>query len=107
MRTEAVIMQELIPARIDVGSSVRKVPVIVADPGDTVLFAAGDDTISVWFPEPGVFETTEIVTMRTGDIEIPVPEGATPGTYRYVIYVHNATSFAECNSHPVMIIKKP
>lgn len=100
-------MQKLIEVTIDDGTGMRKVPQIEVDPGDTVLFAAGDDTISVWFPEPGVFASSLIVTMQTGDIEIEIPTGATPGTYEYAIYVHTVGKYAECNSHPVMIIKGP
>ena len=107
MISEVAVMNERIPAAIALSTTVRRVPVVEADPGDTVVFSAGSDTISVWFPEPGVFPTSEIVTMQTGDIEVEVPTNATPGTYSYVIYVHTAHNYAECNSHPLMIIKGP
>ncbi len=100
-------MQKLIEVTIDEGSGMRNVPQVEADPGDVLLFSAGDDTISVWFPEPGVFPTANIVTMQTGDVEVEVPGDATPGTYEYAVYVHTAGSYAECNSHPVMIIRGP
>ncbi len=41
------------------------------------------------------------------DVEVEIPADATPGTYSYVIYVHTAGNYAECNSHPLMIIKGP
>ncbi len=107
MRTEAAVMQKTIEATIGLSTTVRKVPVVEADPGDMVVFSAGDDTISIWFPEPGVFPSAEIVTMQTGDVEVEIPADATPGTYSYIIYVHTAGNYAECNSHPLMIIKGP
>ncbi len=107
MKTEAVKMQKLIEVTIDSATDTRKVPMIEADPGDSLLFAAGDDTVSIWFPKPGVFPVSEIATRQTGDIEIEVPANAVPDTYEYAIYVHNTGKYAECNSHPVMIIKGP
>ncbi len=107
MKAEAMAMQKLIEVTIEEGTGMRKVPQVEANPGDTVLFAAGDDMISIWFPEPGVFPTTEIVTMQTGDVDVEIPANATPGTYEYAIYVHTVGNYAECNSHPLMIIKGP
>jgi hypothetical protein len=100
-------MDKLIEVMIEPGTGLRLVPEVEAYPGDTVLFQAGDDTVSIWFPQPGVFSTTEIATMQTGDIHITIPSGATPGTYEYAIYVHTVRKYAECHSHPVMIIKGP
>ncbi|MCD4690982.1 hypothetical protein K8S17_05915 [bacterium] len=100
-------MYKTVEVAIDRSNDVRRVPEVEAGAQDTVVFQAGSDTISIWFPKSGVFSTTEIVTEQTGNIEVPIPSGATPGTYSYAIYVHNVNKYAEGNSHPIMIIEEP
>jgi hypothetical protein len=78
-----------------------------AAPGDTIVWHAGSDTVSIWFPNAGVFDVRELSNRSTGDIEIPVPETATEGTYRYAVFSHGKGDFAQGGSHPVMIIKRP
>lgn len=114
MKTEVARMNKLIEVTFDSETGMRYVPHLTVNPGDTVLLHAGDDTVSVWFPEPGVFATTEIVSMQTGEIEVPIPSDATLGAYEYSIYVHNLSEPAEgssryttSDSHPVMIVKEP
>jgi hypothetical protein len=114
MKTEVVKMEKLIEVTIDPGTGMRYVPHLTVSPGDTVLLHAGSDIMSVWFPEPGVFATTEVVATQTGDIEVLIPSDATLGTYEYSIYVHNlpeppegSSRYTTSNSHPVMIVKNP
>ena len=113
MKTEVTRMEKLIEVVIDSETGMRYVPHLTANPGDTVLLHAGTDTVSVWFPEPGVFETTEIVSMQTGEVEVLIPSDATPGTYEYSIYVHNIdplegiSRYTTSDSHPVLIIEDP
>lgn len=78
-----------------------------AAPGDTVIWQAGDDTVSIWFPNAGVFQSRELCCRGTGDIEMVVPESAVEGTYRYAVFSHDKGDFAQGGSHPVMIIRKP
>ena len=80
---------------------------VEAAPGDTIVWQAGSDTISIWFPSTGVFSSRELTNRGTGDIAVEVPETATEGTYRYALFSHGKADFARGGSHPVMIIKKP
>jgi hypothetical protein len=114
MKTEVARMNKLIEVTVDAGTGMRYVPHLTVNPGDTVLLHAGDDTVSVWFPEPGVFATTEIVSMQTGEIEVLIPSDATVGTYEYSIFVHNlpepaegSSRYATSDSHPVLIVEEP
>ena len=107
-------MNRLIEVTLDSTTGMRYVPHLTVNPGDTVLLHAGDDTVSVWFPEPGVFATTEVVSMQTGEIQVLIPSDATPGTYEYSIYVHNlpvpvegSSRYTTSDSHPVMIVEYP
>jgi len=83
------------------------VPPAEADPGDTILWHAGDDTVSIWFPDDDVFASREIVSRGSGDIEIQIPGTAAPGNYHYAVFNHDMKKFATGGSHPIMIIKGP
>lgn len=114
MKTEVARMNKLIEVTVLEGTGMRYVPHLTVNPGDTVLLHAGAETISVWFPEPGVFATTEIVSMQTGEIEVSIPSDAALGAYEYSIYVHNLPEPAEgdsryttSDSHPVLIVEEP
>ncbi|MBD3366795.1 MAG: hypothetical protein GF405_01320 [Candidatus Eisenbacteria bacterium] len=78
-----------------------------AAPGDTVVWQAGSDTVSIWFPHEDVFESRELTNRSTGDIGVTVPDEAEDGEYRYAIFSHGKNDFVQGGSHPVMIIKKP
>ncbi len=89
---------------------VPQVPKVRVRPATIVVFLAGDETVSISFPKPGVFPTTEIATMQTENIEVWIPSSARRGPYEYVIFVHGVGKhgkYAECNSHPVMIVESP
>ncbi len=107
-------MNKLIEVTFDSATGMRYVPHLTVNPGDTVLLHAGDDTVSVWFPEPGVFATKEIVSMQTGEIEVLIPADAAVGTYEYSIYVHDlpepvegSSRYTASDSHPVLIVEEP
>lgn len=105
--TETVTTETTVDVTIDTSTSVPWVPVVTVKPGDFVLFHANLETVSISFPDAGVFPTTEIVTMQTGDITVWIPSDATLGEYEYAIYVHSVGEYAECHSHPVMIVEGP
>jgi len=100
-------VQKTVDVPITIENDVPMVAQAEAGPGDTIVWHAGSDTVSIWFPGDGVFASRELATRGTGDIEIAVEETAPEGTYRYAVFSHGKQVFAEGGSHPVMIIKKP
>ncbi len=88
------------------GDTLKAAPAEAA-PGATVVWQAGSDTVSIWFPEDDVFGTRELTNRSTGDIEHTVSGDAAEGSYRYAIFSHGKGDFVQGGSHPVLIIKKP
>ena len=90
-----------------VNRGVLKVPRCAAKQGDTVCWQVGNRTVSIWFPMAGVFESPTLAWKQTGEITVVIPPDARDGEYEYVIYCHDTDEFAECNSHPIMVIPGP
>lgn len=84
-----------------------RIPSATAKPGDTIVWHAGTETVSIWFPRPDVFETRELADRATGDIEVVLPETAADGEFHYAVFSHDKGDFGEGNSHPILIIEKP
>ena len=78
-----------------------------ANRGDTIRWKADNRKVSIWFPTPGVFSAPALANKATGDIAVKVPFEAKDGTYHYVIYCHDTDEFAECASHPKLVIPAP
>jgi plastocyanin len=78
-----------------------------ANPGDTIRWKADNRKVSIWFPTPGVFSAPALTNKSTGNIDVKVPFEAKNGTYYYVIYCHDTDEFAECASHPKLVIPVP
>jgi hypothetical protein len=99
--------REVRETTLETVQGVLKVDVLYADPGDKLRWNAGNRTVSIWFPTAGVFSAPALANHATGNIEITVPRTAKRGTYKYVIYCHDTDEFAECRSHPKLIIPVP
>ena len=84
-----------------------KVPPIEAHRGDRIVWETDNRNVSIWFPTSGVFPVPALAHKKRGNVVATVPWEATPGKYQYVIYCHDTDEFAECNSHPIMVIPGP
>ena len=109
-REKITLTLDMVKVPIDTSADVPLVPKVRVRPGSIVVFQAGDQTVSISFLASGVFPTTAIVTSQTGNISVWLPPDADYGTYEYAIYVHGAGKhgkYAECQSHPIMIVESP
>ena len=88
-------------------SGVLRVPPVHANQGDTLRWKVDNRTVSIWFPTAGVFPAPVLAARKSGDIDVTIPRTAKSGTYHYVIYCHDTDEFAECESHPKLIIPVP
>jgi hypothetical protein len=81
---------------------------IQANKGDTIRWEADPDhSISVWFPQAGVFYTPQLAVMHKGAAEATIRDDAPDGLYEYAIYDHAEGEFVRCESHPKLEIPKP
>lgn len=82
-------------------------PEITLHPTDSVEWIAVDDDMTVGIPNRMIFGEEEIEIQKGGSGQLEVLEDAPEGRFPYAVFCHGGRCFAQGNSHPVMIIKKP
>jgi len=92
----------------ETGRPELKIDRIKASPGETIRWEVENEpehTISIWFPDTGVFVTPVIAVMHKGSVEATVRDytpdpDAEPRVCEYAIYSHTDGQFVVCESHP-------
>lgn len=89
-----------------------KIDRILANPGDTIRWEIdAGHTVSIWFPDAGVFVTPVLAVMHEGSVEATIRDDVLEGesgviVREYAIFDHTDREFVTCESHPKIEIPK-